>query len=300
MVTNRQAVTGPERPAGAATVEAAGDAPSRRRNGRRWAAFFIPLLALALLLYQALATLGIAVLQRPALNAIGVALALGVVLGVVAALGEGWLRLLVLAATVLLLTDVVLHLPQHLESLRPEVRARRSRDRQLISAVRDIETALEEYIQRSGRLPAPSEYGEGMGPPNFWGGWWDASGHDGDGDGRPFLDFLVEGGTLPEVPLATAAAGGGATDPRAGRQLVYFLVPPGYLYEGGTCGSDEGKWVYLLAVSSMENASERAGESIAVSGCRCLWRDQPAFFAQHFAYTTCGTFIPRAHPQRAR
>lgn len=263
----------------------------------RVASFLVPVLIAVVLLYQVLADLQIAVTHGATLLIIGVVLALAAAAGVVAALGPPVVRVVVLAACALLFLDVTFHLSGVFDRLKPEVRARMTQDEQRIADIRRIKSALDQYVARYGALPAPSEYGEGTGPVGWWDGWWDLSSEDVNGDGSPFLDFLVTGGVLPSVPVDPRNAAAVKGDPRGGNQYIYFLVPPGYDYSGGTCDARPNRWHYMIGVTSLEEKAARTTTTARNSTCSCLWRDAPDFFKNSLDYALCGTFdaTPEVH-----
>ncbi|HEV3486621.1 MAG TPA: hypothetical protein VG106_14515, partial [Vicinamibacterales bacterium] len=126
----------------------------------------------------------------------------------------------------------------------------------------------------------------------FWQGYWDVSGEDGDGDGKPFLDFLVDSGTMTSVPVDPENERAADGDPRGGRQYVYYVVPPEHDFAGGSCGAAKKEWVYLLGITDLRSEAARPPKNIAGSGCECLWRNAPNYFQKHFDYVVCGTFRP--------
>jgi hypothetical protein len=162
-------------------------------------------------------------------------------------------------------------------------------DQRRVDDVATIRAALDRYIATVGPLPLPVDYGEGTGARDFFQDSWDLSAVDGDGDGRPFLDFLVERRILETVPVDPDNEATGA-DPRGGRQYVYFVAPPHYRFEGGSCVAAYGTWVYLLGVTDLESEVMRPPARVSGSGCECLWESSPDFFQAHFDYVTCGTF----------
>ncbi|MFL6244705.1 MAG: hypothetical protein ACJ74H_01675 [Thermoanaerobaculia bacterium] len=172
------------------------------------------------------------------------------------------------------------------------VRVYGAQDQRRIADLQRIEEGLKTYLKKVGPLPKPGEYGEAerSSQPVFWKRYWDVSSEDGDGDGRPFLDFLVESGTMPAVPVDPVNERGKDGDPRDGRQYVYYVAAPGEKYGGGTCGSRSNEWVYMLGITDLQSELTRPPTTIRGSGCECLWRDQPNFFQKHFDYVTCGTF----------
>ncbi|HEU4888861.1 MAG TPA: hypothetical protein VFV49_13325 [Thermoanaerobaculia bacterium] len=165
-------------------------------------------------------------------------------------------------------------------------------DQRRIADLKTIEQALKTYMAKVGPLPTPSEYQEAQrgSAPGFWQQYWDVSTEDGDGDGRPFLDFLVESGTLPSVPVDPVNKPGDKGDPKGGSQYVYFVAPPTDTYGGGTCGAAKKEWVYMLAITDLQGELTRPPKNVQGSGCECLWQNQPNYFQQHFDYVTCGTF----------
>ncbi|HEX2123871.1 MAG TPA: hypothetical protein VHL59_19760 [Thermoanaerobaculia bacterium] len=178
------------------------------------------------------------------------------------------------------------------EKRAAELRKHLPQDRRRVASLLQIRKGLQTYLQRVGPLPTPLEYGEaerskGAG---FWHQWWDVSTEDGDGDGRPFLDFLVESGTMPSVPVDPENLPAQDGDPTGGRQFVYFVVPPDYDYEGGSCLGRNKIWVYMLGITDLRSEVSRPPKNIRGSGCDCLWRNHPNLFQQHFDYVICGTF----------
>ena len=250
------------------------------------ASFLVPVLTMTALVYRGLAAVEVSVGEPATLLVVFVVLAFGFVLGLAAAWGGDRVRILVFSLTTVLLIDMTVHPARLFDRL--ELRLARHRDAQRVADLKRIKDALDDYARRVGPLPEPTGYGEGTGPETFWPGWWDVSSTDGDNDGRPFLDFLEEHGTrVPLDPMNTTPI---PADPRLGRQYVYFVAPSGYPYQGGACAAWSNKWVYVLAITDLETETVRPPEHAAGSGCRCLWRDAPDFFQQHFDYVLCGTF----------
>ena len=249
------------------------------------AAFFAPILIAVLLLYRVLADLQIALTHDATLRVIAIALSIAVAAGLLAALGPSLVRVGVLAASALVLLDATAHLSGVFDRLSLV-----GRDTRRIADLDRIKAALEEHIRRFGTLPRPAEYGEASGLPDFWIDWWDMSAEDVDGDGTPFLDFLVDSGTMASVPVDPEPEAPRDGDPRGGRQYVYLVVPPDYKYQGGLCAAAEDRWLYLLGVTDLQSEPSRPPKNIAGSGCGCLWRDRPNFFQEHFDYVVCGTF----------
>jgi hypothetical protein len=256
----------------------------------RVAAFFVPVLLAVALLYQVFADLQIAMSQPASLWIIGLTLAAAAVAGTLAFIGPVVVRVGVLTASALVFLDVTLHLSGLFERLTPEIRVLVSRDEQRITALHQIKAALEADIAGFGALPAAEQYGEGTGPAEFWRNWWDVSAADGDRDGHPFLDFLVDDGIVSAVPVDPVNRPAPDDDPRGGQQFVYLLVPPGYEYAGGTCDPGPNRWIYLLGITDLEYEDHRPPARFTGSGCACLWRDQPDYFQHHFDYVLCGGF----------
>lgn len=252
------------------------------------ASFLVPLLTAVVLLYQVLTDLQIAVMHKTTLLVIGVTLAVAAVLGLVAAISPAVVRVGILALCTVLFIDVTFDLPKVFDRMHPDSRGRVSTDQTRVADLHRIKAALDEYVAKIGPLPAPSDYGEGTGTPDFWLNYWDVSSHDGDGDGVQFLDFLVDTGILPTVPVDPVNAASADSDPRGGKHYVFFLVPPEYVYAGGVC--DPKKWVYMLAITDLEYDPGRPPITVKGSGCDCLWKDKPNFFQEHFDYVLCGTY----------
>lgn len=167
-----------------------------------------------------------------------------------------------------------------------EVRGR-ARDARRVSEIDQIVKALELYLASHDTLPRAYQYGEGNVSPGWWNTWWDLSSADADGDGNYFLDFLVEGNTVPSVPLDplnTPEDFNGA--PQAdGYRYFYFIAPTNYVYQGGSCVYGEAS-VYMIGVANFESSRSRE----LSPGCECLWRDRPGFFDNTFDYVVCGAF----------
>jgi prepilin-type N-terminal cleavage/methylation domain-containing protein len=191
------------------------------------------------------------------------------------------IELLVVIAIIGLLSSVVL-------SSVNTARAK-ARDARRIADINDIKKSMERYIIENGTPPSPSSYGRGASAPGYWDQWWDVSSNTSSGT---FMSFLVSSGirnTVPVDPLNTPVMN---ADPRpsqnAGYRYIYFLVPPNYIYQGGTCGNNSG--VYMLAISDLETTTARPQTTFKGSGCNCLWTNSQDFFANDFDYITCGTY----------
>lgn len=251
-------------------------------RNRRLAALLAPVLLAAALLYQVLANLQITVAHTEPLLLIGGALILAFAAGAMAAWGPPVARAVVFALCVVIWLDAGFDLRGAFTSARGLA----ARDASRVHDIDAIHAALRRYIDRHGRLPRPAEYGEAAGHQSFWQGWWDVSSEDGDGDGRPFLDFLDDDGLFSGVPLDPTNVSDAESRAPGGSQFVFYVAPPGYIYEGGHCGGDDA-FAYLLALTAFEG---RAAEPGSGSGCDCFWRDRPRFFDEYFAYSVCGTF----------
>jgi len=270
------------------------------------ASFLVPLLTAVVLLYQVLASLRIAVTHGATLLLIGIVLAIAGAAGVLAAFGPSLVRVGVLAASMLVLLDVTFHLSAFFDHLRPRIRKQVTIDEKRIADLHRIKSALDQHVAEFGALPAPEEYGEGTGVEGFWENWWDLSAHDGDGDGIPFLGFLVDGGTLPSVPSDPVNEPSANGDPHGGKQYVYLLVPAGYDYEGGPSDARPDRFHYLLGITDLALETSRPPREFPGSGCASLWRDEPNYFQKHFDYVLCGTYdatpaiVARAAATRAK
>jgi hypothetical protein len=253
------------------------------------AAFAAPILTAFVLLYQVFASLQIALGHPSTLIVTASVLGVAVGAGLLAAAGSPLVRAAVLAVCAAVVIDVTTTVVDIFDYTEPKARARVTRDRQRVTDIHRIKAALDQYAATVGPLPAPLKYGENSGAADFWVDWWDVSATDGDGDGRPFLDFLVEGGILASVPVDPLNQPSANRDARNGKQYVYLVVPPGYGYAGGTC-EDDSRGVYLLGVTDLETEPRRPPVNFPGSGCSCLWRQIPNFFQAHFDFVVCGTF----------
>jgi hypothetical protein len=265
------------------------------RNARRStkgavASLLAPLLAAFALLYQPLAELRIVLTQPETLVVVGTVLAVAVVAGLMAAYGPTWLRVLVLSVTAVCLVDLALQPARLFDRLTPAVRRLPANDARRLDDLRRINDSLQTYLRDVGPVLRPRDYGEATGPQSFWKGWWDVSAADEDRDGVPFLDFLVERGGLPNVPVDPVNTSPDPIDPRSGQQYVLYVVPPGYEYEGGTCEQWRGLAVYMLAVTKLESAEIPRFDWAEDFSCSCLWRNKPDFFKTHFDFALCGAF----------
>ena len=272
---------------------------------QRLVCFLVPVLTAVVLLYQVLSSLQIAVMHGATLAVIGITLAVAVAAGLLAAYGGSAIRVGVFVVCALVFLDVTFHLSGVFDHLRPEGRGRSSRDTKRLADIHRIQAGLEQYIARYGSLPMAREYGEATGPETYWQGWWDVSSEDKNQSGGAFLDFLVDGGIMPSVPVDPVNT---ATDdhPMNGTHYVYFLVPPKYDFSGGACDAQENRWHYMIAITDLEDEPERPPSKAKGSGCECLWRDKPNYFQHHFDYILCGKFdatpevVARAAAARAK
>lgn len=258
----------------------------------RLAAFSAPPITAVALLYHVLADLQVTVLRRDTLAVIGLTLALAMIGGALAAFAGARTRAIVLSIVAVLWVDMAFGLSRVFDELAPERRAVNARDRKRLRDVATIQAALEDHITRIGPLPMPPDYREGIGPSNFWEGWWDVSSEDTNGDGLYFLDFLVKSEVMTEVPLDPLNLPASDRDPTRGSQYTFFVVPAGYAYRGGQCPENAGYSTYLLGVTDLERETDRPPSRVSGSGCDCLWRERPNFFQHYFDYVVCGRFKP--------
>lgn len=256
-------------------------------RSRRLPSLLVPPLAVFILLYQVLASLQVTVLRSQTLTILVVCLCAAGVMGVIAAFGGRWLRAAVLGLVAVLWIDATFDMASAFSALTPDTRRVAARDRARLSDLGHIKAALERHIAEVGPLPMPAAYDEQTGAASFWGGWWDLSAHDGNDDGRPFLEFLVDRGLMTTIPVDPLNIPHPDGHPSHGQQYAYFVAPAGYDYQGGHCGGAVGA-VYLLGITDLEREHSRPPLSAAGSGCECLWRDAPDFFQQYFDYILCG------------
>jgi hypothetical protein len=255
----------------------------------RIAYFLVPVLTAVILLYQVLSSPQSAMTRGATLLVIGTALVVAVAAGLLAAFGPPIARVGVLAVCALLFLDLIFGVSGVFDRLQPAARERTSRDTQRLADIHRIKAGLEQYVARHGALPMAKDYGEGTGPDTFWKDWWDVSSSDGNKNGTPFLDFLVDGGIMPSVPVDPVNEAMN-NDPKNGKQYVYLLVPPNYDFAGGACDARPNRWHYMVAITDLEDEPARPPLKATGSGCQCLWRDQPNSFQQHFDYILCGSF----------
>ena len=263
--------------------------PSSGARRARLSVLLIPPLAIFALLYHVMANLQITVLRPQTIVVIGASLGAATLLGVLAAWSRSWLRVGVLTLIAVIWIDATFDLSAAFVRLTPDARSVAARDRTRLADLIAIQSALERHIDTIGPLPAPADYGEETGAATFWQGWWDESAHDGNGDGRPFLEFLVDRGLMTSVPVDPINRTSADSGPAHGQQYVYYVAPPGYGYAGGHCGAS-AQSVYLLGITDLERETTRPPAGVGGSGCDCLWRAEPNFFQQHFDYVVCGRF----------
>jgi len=191
------------------------------------------------------------------------------------------IELLVVIAIIGLLVTIVL---VALDSAK-----KKARDVRRIADLRQIQIALEMYINKNDTLPIAYQYGERNVSPGWWDGWWDLSSGDGDGDGIYFLDFLVDDGILKSVPVDPlndpADYNGYPYRNVAGHRYVYIRVTSNYSYQGGSCVYRKAN-VYMLGISDLEYYPSGSFNS----GCECLWQDRPNMFQNTFDYIICGIY----------
>ena len=159
------------------------------------------------------------------------------------------IELLVVIAIISLLATIVL---VAMEGVREKARdARRLHD------MRQIVLALQLYYGRYGRYPGPTfNYGESEGGC----GGWDTSTVDNDGDGRPFIEPLIDAGLMgfvPGDPIGTGTCGG----------FTYRY----FRYGAGTAGCDPARGAFfVLGVHDMETTGRPHPDS---PGWSCPHRD---------------------------
>lgn len=162
----------------------------------------------------------------------------------------------------------------------------RARDAKRIADIKQIQKALDIYIQNHGSLPVPSSYGRSNVSPGWWDGWWDLSTNTA---GNGFLNFLVTDGIItkaPSDPRNSPAGYNGA--PGNGYQYFYFVAPKGYNYQGGSCVVNTGD-AYMLGITKLESDNARPPTEFKGSGCDCLWNNLPNMFQSSYDYIVCGS-----------
>ena len=188
------------------------------------------------------------------------------------------IELLVVISIIVLLARVVM---TSLNTARAK-----ARDSRRISEIKQIQKALELYIDAHGTLPAPSIYGRSNVSPGFWDGWWDLSTNTA---GAGFLSFLVADGFLPKSPVdpQNTPAGHNGVPYSSGARYFYYNVSAGYGYQGGSCILNSG--TYLIGATDMEAFSSGPPYPNG-SGCDCLWKNSPNMFQNYFDYVICGQY----------
>ena len=129
---------------------------------------------------------------------------------------------------------------------------KKARDAVRLSDMHQIKLALQMYYDQYGYFPnsLPGQQPEDTGCSEpFYGGDWDLSSIDGDSDGKPFIEPLVDAGIFPKVPVdpINDATTANCSD---GHGYVYYLKPTGY----EDCPIARGK-VYLLGITNMETSN---------------------------------------------
>ena len=121
----------------------------------------------------------------------------------------------------------------------------KARDTVRLHNMNQIEIALEQYYLDNGSFPAYNTgawEAEGCNP-SGWGGYWDTSTVDSNGDGNKFIDFLKDPryfpGGVPVDPLNTPGTCG----------YIFFVKEAGY----SGCPIENGGF-YLLGVVDMETS----------------------------------------------
>lgn len=158
------------------------------------------------------------------------------------------IELLVVIAIIGILSSVVL---ASLNTARTK-----AKDAKRLSDMKQIQLALEFYYDSNNQYPGPvSSYGEG----STCGGW-DTSRLDSDGDGRPFIEPLIDGkffSIVPTDPLDSSGTSCGGYD--------Y------YRYSAGSYGCDSSKGAFfVLGVRNMESSDRPHPSS---PGWSCPSRD---------------------------
>jgi prepilin-type N-terminal cleavage/methylation domain-containing protein len=159
------------------------------------------------------------------------------------------IELLVVIALIGLLSSIVL---MSLKGVREKARdARRLQD------MKQILLALQLYYDRYERYPGPTS---GYGESESACGGWDTSTVDNDGDGKPFIEPLIDEGLMgpiPGDPIGTGTCGG----------YTYRY----YRYSAGSYGCDSGRGNYfVLGVNDMETSGRPHPQS---PGWSCLNRN---------------------------
>lgn len=189
------------------------------------------------------------------------------------------IELLVVIAIIGLLSSVVL-----ISVTKTRAKAR---DAKRIADLKQIQKALEIYIQNHGSLPTPSAYGRANVSPGWWDGWWDLSTNTA---GNGFMNFLVTEGIMAKAPLDPSNTPTGYNGaPGGGYQYFYFVAPKGYGYQGGSCVVDKGD-AYLIGATKLESDNARPPTLFSGSGCDCLWKNLPNMFQSSYDYVICNPY----------
>jgi prepilin-type N-terminal cleavage/methylation domain-containing protein len=126
----------------------------------------------------------------------------------------------------------------------------KARDARRLADMRQTVTALDLYYQKYGSFPEEEVYGEEeeAGSVTDCHGW-DTSGYDRDGDGRPFLEPLIDEGimaSVPKDPKATLNSCSGV-----GQNTYRYHRYP-YDYCTNVCVN---KSFYVLGINNLETLS---------------------------------------------
>lgn len=130
---------------------------------------------------------------------------------------------------------------------------RKSRDAKRLADMQEITKALDTYFIENNQYPGTTaSYGESETPC----GGWDTSTVDNDGDGKPFIEPLLDGHylkTTPQDPIGTGTCGG----------FTYRY----YRYNAGSygCSSVKGNY-YVVGVNDLESSGNPHPQS---SGWGC-------------------------------
>jgi len=138
---------------------------------------------------------------------------------------------------------------------------KKARDAERLQAMHQILTALTIYKANEGQYPGPtSVYGESEGSC----GGWDTSTVDNDGDGKPFIEPLIDTNTMniiPTDPVGTGTCGG----------LTYRY----YRYGAGSYGCDSSKGAFfVLGVHDMEASGRPHTDSPGWSCSNRNWQNE--------------------------
>jgi len=147
----------------------------------------------------------------------------------------------------------------------------KTRDARRLSDMRQILTALQLYYDKYERYPGPtSAYGECEGGC----GCWDTSTVDNDGDGKPFIEPLVDEGlmsSVPRDPIGTGTCGG----------YTYRY----YRYPAGSYGCDPSRGAYfVLGIVDMETSNGPHPQSPGWSCPNRNWQNEMEWVVGGFEY----------------